>query len=475
MSSRNVLAPRDARGLAIDAPVSRRKFLAGLLAGAGSLTLAACGGGGGGGSTTTATTSNTSGPNTTTNAGTTATSATTATASTSTASNNVATKLAESTSGTTLPPATQLIDASGMNWTISNGRVICGHTNTLCPITPNMLLYWNHTVYARNVAGVWYKNLNGVWSIASDPRSAPIFYGLNGHPLQTTGAYATQTPAQQIAMLADLGATVYRLDCYGATSDAQTLARYAQAAAGTSVTILPCLAFHQAMFTTTEQDNYDWAFQCGVNTATALQAYCSIYEIGNEIDDYCCIGVGETPSSFDNTRFQLVRGLLRGAADGIKSVQPGAKIIRGGGVTTLIGFNNMLWNGTQPDGTSGHPRLTWDYTGWHWYETSGNIITAYDGTATPLNILQNLQQYGVPVWITEVGFNTGDTDQGAAYITQVFNQYFTDRSAYNIAGICFYELFDVAAEGTFGLVNADGVTKKQGYAAYKNFASAHPV
>jgi hypothetical protein len=422
--------------------------------GAGTLALAACGGG---------------------NAGTSTLSEAAVAASAKSAK---ATTLVESASGTTVPSVTAIVDGNLIKWTLSSGKVMRAGVNTGCPVSAALVLYWNHTIYARNANGTWYINDNNVWKLSADPRltSGPIFYGMNGHPLDNVGAFATQTPAQQIATLVDLGVTVYRLDCYGATSDAQTILTYAQLGAANGITIVPCFAMSQPMMMTSEQDNYNWAYQCGINIASVLSAYCPIYEIGNEIDQWCSIGVGETAASFDNTRYQLVRGFLRGAADGIHSVQPNAKIIRGGCVTTEVGFNNMLWNGTQPDGTTGHPALTWDYTGWHWYETSGNIVTAYDGTSTSLNVLQNLQQYGVPVWLTEVGFNAGDSDQGAAYIQSALAEYVADRTTYNIAGVCFYELYDLAAEGAnYGLIASDGVTKKLGYTAFKNFTTANPA
>ncbi len=400
----------------------RRRFLAGLLMGAGSLALAACGGGGGGASTTTSTT-------------------TQSTASTGTSGNTSSTSATASTSSTATPTTSSTATTSVT--TSSTGTTSSGSS--------------------------------GTGSTSSSTTATALFYGMNGHPFQG-GAYSSQTPAQQIAALADLGVTVYRLDLYGTTAEADTVLAYALAGVASGVTILPCFAMNQPMFTTSEQDNYNWAFQCGVNIATVLSAYCPIYEIGNEIDQYCATGVGETASSYNNTSFQLVRGLLRGAAAGILSVQPNAKIIRGGCITTDIGFNNMLWNGTQPDGTSGHPVLKWDYTGWHWYETSGDIVTAYDGTSTSLNVLQNLQQYGVPVWLTEVGFNAADSDQGAAYIQSVLTEYLAGRTTYNIAGVCFYELYDLVAEGAdYGLIASDGVTKKLGYTAFKNFTTAHPV
>jgi hypothetical protein len=149
----------------------------------------------------------------------------------------------------------------------------------------------------------------------------------------------------------------------------------------------------------------------------------------------------------------------------------------GGGVTIETAYYTMLWNGTEPNGSTGHPLVQWDFTSWHWYETSGDPALAYDGTSRPFNVLANLDQYGVPLWFTELGFNTADSaTQEASYVTNALTSFLSRGpvSSYNIMNTCWYGLYD-DANGDFGLVQSDGVTRKPAYTAYKNFVAAHPV
>lgn len=127
-----------------------------------------------------------------------------------------------------------------------------------------------------------------------------------------------------------------------------------------------------------ESDAYSAGFQLGVWTATAYKY--PYYEVSNE---------------FDNTKFQIARGVIRGMIDGVKSVDPNGKIVMGGGTWLHYGFDQMLANGTQPDGTTGHLPVNWDITAWHGYSDMGDITNACGGTGCH-DVLATLQQMGKP-------------------------------------------------------------------------------
>ncbi len=131
---------------------TRRRFLAGLFAGAGSAVLAACGGGSTGSSVT-------------------GTGTSTANASMSQRAAATAT-LSESASGTTVPSASYIVDGNLVKWTLSSGAVLRAGANTGCPVTATLILYYNHTIYAANSAGAFYINQNNVWSATQDPRES---------------------------------------------------------------------------------------------------------------------------------------------------------------------------------------------------------------------------------------------------------------------------------------------------------------
>lgn len=309
-------------------------------------------------------------------------------------------------------------------------------------------------------------------SIRAKP--ANLFYGINIHP-QFVDAPWLKSPREVLEDVADLGCTVARIDCYGSQIDADRVLQHAQEAQRTGIQILPCLAYHQAAVQGDSQLNYELGLSYGTTTANVLRKHCPIYEVSNELCIYCNgDGPGTDPARYDFVRYVDCRELIRGTIDGIKSVQPDAKIIIGGGVTTLTAFFRMMWEGTAPDGSTGHPLVRWDYTGWHWYESSADITQAYDGTDTPYNVLEELSRYGVPIWMTELGFIPhGTPEQQCAYVEAALDDYRGYRETYNVMSICWYTLYDDGS-GPFGLLLEDAETKKAAHPVFKDYVARNP-
>lgn len=136
----------------------------------------------------------------------------------------------------------------------------------------------------------------------------------------------------------------------------------------------------------------------------------------------------------------------------------------------------MLKNGTQPDGSGGHPTVNCDITSWHWYSNESDMTNACGGTGChdALGILKN---WGKPIWINEFGVrpDLGSTNQIAAYITssKMMAQYYSVASKYNIQSIQQFELYD-DSEGEYGLMQADGKSLKAAFYAMKAFIKNNP-
>ncbi|WP_323118477.1 glycosyl hydrolase [Burkholderia alba] len=461
---------------------SRRTFLASLLAGAGSLTLAGCGGGDGSGNAA-ASAGSSSGNGNGNSAG---NGGSTGTGTGSTGGN--ATTNGESASGTTSPPVVALTDGAGQTWALSQSRVLNNGADTHFPSAATLLLYWNHAVYAENTAGQWWRYQQGGWVAASDPRignPAPtaqkLFYGMNGHMAWSEMIYASVPAAQQLQMLRDLGVTNYRADVASAGM-AQTLAAALNGAfAGSGVAILPCLNPSAALRQTMpESDAYAVGYQLATSVATVLKGLVSHIECGNELDAYGLVtGLGPSPIDYNPAYWPAFRGAIRGMIDGVRAVDPTIKCGVNVGIPLAYGALQMLWNGIQPDGSAtgrgGAAPVRWDVTMYHWYESSGNIVRA--GPAGNHNVLQILaDSFGVPIWLTEWGFNSDQdtSDQQVAYVTRALTQYYALRQQYTLESVMLYQLIDMPGN-LFGLVGTDGVTKKAAYAAFKNFTAAHPV
>jgi hypothetical protein len=77
-----------------------------------------------------------------------------------------------SPSGTTIPSATQITDAGGNVWTVSDGVIY--ENGTLAGYSANvtLLLYDNNSIYQENSAGGWWSWTDSAWVSSSDPRAS---------------------------------------------------------------------------------------------------------------------------------------------------------------------------------------------------------------------------------------------------------------------------------------------------------------
>jgi hypothetical protein len=435
---------------------TRRRFLASMLGGAGALALSACGGGGEAGAAAGAASNR-------------ASSGATARAS-----------FTPSPAGTTIPAATQITDNAGGIWTVMNEVVYlngspCGYTSGVM-----LLLWYNGYIFQRNTTYDWYVWLGGNWlAWAGDPRrQGSIFYGVNGH-INQGGAYAVASMAQQLLYLKQLGCTLYRHDVWDANG-AATLATLAKQASPSAINILPCLT-GSTWGLANESDAYNCGYSMGSGVATQLKGLVKYYECGNELETGMVSGDGTVASDYNNAQFALARGLIRGMFDGIRAVDSSAQLLPAPCGWIHFGFFDMLWNGTAPDGSSGHPLVRWDVTPWHWYSDMGDICKATGGGGT-YNVLQVLQQkFGKPIWLTEYGVRPtyGPDTQAASYLVgnTMLSEYASAASTYGVQATIMYELFDDAvygSDGNYGLIQSDTVTLKPQFASLQSFIAANP-
>jgi hypothetical protein len=82
---------------------------------------------------------------------------------------------AASPDGTTIPPATQIVDSNGAVWTAdATGARLCYRNGVQASGCSNvqLLLYYNNVIYVGNTYGTWYQWNGSTWTvIAGDPRS----------------------------------------------------------------------------------------------------------------------------------------------------------------------------------------------------------------------------------------------------------------------------------------------------------------
>jgi hypothetical protein len=388
-----------------------------------------------------------------------------------------------SADGTTIPSASYIIDKAGALWTVANGRVLRNNAYVGSAFNVSLLLWYGGKIWYRSTGAQFYVCTDlDQWLPCSDPRIAAAaprgsFHGINGH-------YDYRyTAAQVVQIMMNMGCSTYRVGCTDDPAQINAVTGLAQAfqAAGLTLFVLVNIGVRDlnGVLFASETAAYDRGRSCGATVAAALAPYGVVmYECGNELTrDNAIIldstNAGTKAADFSNANWPIMRGAMRGMIDGVKLAQPAAKC----GINFCvadIGAADALWDGKQPDGTSGYPTVRWDLTTWHNYEVYGDIFDIGTDGAGPgfdLPIYCNAR-YGVPFLLTE--WNTGlEQSQAyrANYISSRYASYYQARKTKNIQSAMYYVLD--SGDATYGVM-IDGVTLNLPYNALVSFVASHP-
>ncbi|MEP9328153.1 hypothetical protein PPMP20_34235 [Paraburkholderia phymatum] len=389
-----------------------------------------------------------------------------------------------SADGTTVPSASYIIDKMGALWTVStNGMVLRNNAYAGATSNVSLLLWYGGKLWYRSTSGQFYVCTDlDQWLPCSDPRIAVAatrgsFHGINGH-------YDYRyTAAQIVQIMQNMGCSTYRVGCTDDPVQLGAVTRLAQAfqAAGLTLFVLVNLGVRDAngALFANESAAYTRGRACGANVAAALSQYGVVmYECGNELTRDSAIildstNAGTKVADFSNANWPVMRGVMRGMIDGVKSAQANAKC----GINFCvadIGAADALWDGKQPDGTSGHPAVRWDLTTWHNYEVYGDIFDiGTDGAGPGFDLPTYCKaRYGAPFLLTE--WNTGpekSQSYRANYISARYATYYQARTTKNIQSVMYYELD--SGDATYGVM-IDGVTLNLPYNALVSFVASHP-
>lgn len=389
-----------------------------------------------------------------------------------------------SADGTTMPSAPYIIDSTGAKWTLVNGVAYKNGVVAGTNYNVSIALWYGGKIYLRNTSGQFYVNaeVKAQWLACSDPRvttapAAGSFYGMNGHHDYL------YTPAQLVTILKTMGCTIYRVGC---TADSSQLGPVSDIARTFQTAGLQVFALIQqgiyandGTLYASESAAYSAGFSSGATVARALMPYgVTMYECGNELTrDRAIIlddtNAGTKAADFNNTNWPLLRGVLRGMIDGVKSVQPSAKC----GVNFCvndIGASDALWEGNQPDSSTGYPKVRWDITTWHNYEVYGDIFAIpADGQSPGFDLPTYCKaRYGVPFIISE--WNTGpERTQAyrANYITSQLSEFYSARKTHSIQSVMLYVLD--SGNDTYGIM-LDGTPITPSYSAFTGFIKSNP-
>ena len=215
-----------------------------------------------------------------------------------------------------------------------------------------------------------------------------------------------------------------------------------------------------------------------VRCAQPLKGLVTHIECGNELDTIGLqIGWRRQPDHrLEPAQWPAFRGVIRGMIAGVKAVDPTIKCGVNVGIPMAYRALQMLWNGISPNGTAmgiaGAAPLRWDFTTYHWYNSSGELECAGRNNAC-INVLQVLKDsFNVPIWLTEWGWSGGGFAFGATgYVQETIGVVLRDQGQVQHRVVMMYAVID----RNYGLIQADGVTKNPAYATFRNFVVANPV
>jgi hypothetical protein len=388
-----------------------------------------------------------------------------------------------SADGTTLPASPYIIDKSGAIWTLVNGVIYRNGATVGNTYNVSLVLWYGGKMWHCGTGGQYYVNAGvaAQWLACNDPRIVPtqtagMFYGMNGH------YDYTYTPAQIVSTLKAMGCTSYRVGCTNDPTQLNAVVKLAQAFQSAGLTLLVLIdqgvVDSSGNLLANESVAYAQARTVGATVATALMPYgVTIYECGNELTRQTGIIIDPTNAGtnvvdFSNSSWPVLRGVMRGMIDGVKSVQSNAKC----GINFCvadIGASDALWDGMQPDGSGGYPKVRWDITTWHNYEVYGDIFDiGTDGAGPGFDLPTYCKaRYNVPFIITE--WNTGPEQSEsyrANYITTQLGEFYQNRKSHNIQSVMYYVLD--SGNDTYGIM-INGVAINPSYSAFTSFTASH--
>lgn len=462
--------------------LKRRQFLGGLTALSASYLLTACGGGGGSSDASGKAAAATGASGAAAASGASATAA----SSSNTGNTTPVAKDASNTSpdGTSLPASPYIVDKFGSVWTLSNGVIYRNGATVGITYNVSMVLWHGGKIWHCGTGGEWYviADVPNFWLHCNDPRitipqTPGMFYGVNGH------FDYTYSPQQIVSILKGLGCTSYRVGVTNTATQLNAAIGLAQAFQSAGMTLV--VLVNQGVYDNNgnlfagEDAAYSQGYAVAQGVANALKPYgVTIYECGNELTRQNATvldfnAAGTNAKDFNNTNWPVMRGVMRGMIDGVKSVQSNAKC----GINFCVndvGAADALWDGDQPDGSGGHPTVRWDITTWHNYEVYGDLFSLGCDAAMPGFDLPMycMARYGVPFIVTE--WNTGPEQSEAyraSYITSKLTEYYQNRKTHNMQAVMFYVLD--SGDDTFGIM-LNGSPINPSYNAFQSVTSSNP-
>lgn len=305
------------------------------------------------------------------------------------------------------------------------------------------------------------------------------FYGVGGHYVQG-GLYASSI-AQQVIDMQALGMKTIRQDCYS-TGDTSRMATLVSSFS--PIVIQPVFIVYPST-SGNETTVFNQFHSLGAIVATQLAGKVPVVELQNEPENFyftggTISGNGQniTDWAVDQSEWNAFRGSVRGFIAGFRSIDTTNQTLLASPSMSWLhyGILDGLWNGTAPDGSSGHPTARWDLTNQHWYADMGDITNAGNTSTNVLTTLNTL--FGVPIILSEVGVQFSESESAIdSYISTQMAFYADNASAYDIASVGWYELYNFDNNSGFymGLYSGQGTANANRASAMAAVIAANPM
>lgn len=232
------------------------------------------------------------------------------------------------------------------------------------------------------------------------------------------------------------------------------------------IRILPVIVIPPNQYSD-ESEAYAAAEPAMYSLSMAFDSHIDTWELGNEFDLYCVKSGanGGSPADYDDQKYAVVRGLIRGMLDGLQEANPSGRSIVETTQRTSRDLDNGFLQRLIDDG------VRFDITGYHYYSRDGRVPMSGDGIGS-LQVLHN--QFHKRIWVTEfdesslspeVGPSSNPEQQGKA-LRVAMNELASAAERYQVAEADIYELLNepelqqapgvAPCQAQFGILRADG-------------------
>jgi len=275
-----------------------------------------------------------------------------------------------------------------------------------------------------------------------------------------------------------MGQTVYRLTWEGTDTSLNAIVSMAQAfrsdATGLKLYVtldVSTVDISTGVTFTTEALARAYGVTSGSHCASALASYSDVIigiSCGNEMTRKDSIMpntvvMGTSPGDFTTAKWNIFRGVQAGVYAGIKLVTTTIPVFSNAWTFAEIAAPQMLWDGTNPDGTSGYEKVRYDGYDVHSYHAWNNPFVAPDDAHSGwIPFFNYIEQFAVrfggrPIMISEYNADAdsqADADM-ATWVQKINTDCYNSRFDLNIAGVIYYAMFN--ADYPWGCVDSSGL------------------